>query len=110
MTSFRALLINKTDDGQKVELTHLTDADLMEGDVTIKVEHSSVNYKDGLAITGKAPIARRFPLIPGIDLAGKVLTSDHKDYKPGDKVVLGGWGVGEGHHGGYAEIARVKGN
>jgi acrylyl-CoA reductase (NADPH) len=110
MTSFRALVINKTDDGQKVELTKLTEVDLMEGDVTIKVEHSSVNYKDGLAITGKAPIARRFPLIPGIDLAGTVLRSEHKDYKPGDKVVLGGWGVGEGHHGGYAEMARVKGD
>ncbi len=110
MTSFRALVINKTDDGQTVELTTLTEADLMEGDVTIKVEHSSVNYKDGLAITGKAPIARRFPLIPGIDLAGTVLASDHKDYKSGDKVVLGGWGVGEGHHGGYAEMARVKGD
>jgi acrylyl-CoA reductase (NADPH) len=110
MTEFRALVINKTDTGQKVELTRLTEADLMEGDVTIKVEHSSVNYKDGLAITGKAPIARRFPLIPGIDLAGTVLTSTHKDYKPGDKVVLGGWGVGEGHHGGYAEIARVNGD
>jgi acrylyl-CoA reductase (NADPH) len=110
MTSFRALVINKTDDGQKVDLTTLTEADLMEGDVTIKVEHSSVNYKDGLAITGKAPIARRFPLIPGIDLAGTVLASDHKDYKSGDKVVLGGWGVGEGHHGGFAEMARVKGD
>lgn len=110
MTSFRALVINKTDDGQKVELSTLTEADLMEGDVTIKVEHSSVNYKDGLAITGKAPIARRFPLIPGIDLAGTVLASDHKDYKSGDKVVLGGWGVGEGHHGGYSEMARVKGD
>ncbi len=110
MTSFRALVINKTDDGQTVELTTLTEADLMEGDVTIKVEHSSVNYKDGLAITGKAPIARRFPLIPGIDLAGTVLASDHKDYKSGDKVVLGGWGVGEGHHGGFSEMARVKGD
>lgn len=110
MTSFRALVINKTDDGQRVELTTLTEADLMEGDVTIKVEHSSVNYKDGLAITGKAPIARRFPLIPGIDLAGTVLASDHKDYKSGDKVVLGGWGVGEGHHGGFSEMARVKGD
>ncbi len=110
MTSFRALVIYKTDDGQKVELTTLTEADLMEGDVTIKVEHSSVNYKDGLAITGKAPIARRFPLIPGIDLAGTVVASDHKDYKSGDKVVLGGWGVGEGHHGGFAEMARVKGD
>jgi acrylyl-CoA reductase (NADPH) len=109
MTSFRALLLSKTDNGQEVELTRLTEADLMEGDVTIKVEHSSVNYKDGLAITGKAPIARHFPLIPCIDLAGTVLKSDHQDYKPGDKVVLGGWGVGEGHHGGYAEMARVNG-
>jgi acrylyl-CoA reductase (NADPH) len=109
MNSFRALLVSKTDAGQKVEITQLTEADLMEGDVTIKVEHSSVNYKDGLAVTGKAPIIRRWPLIPGIDLAGTVVSSAHADYKPGDKVVLGGWGVGEGHHGGYAELARVKG-
>jgi acrylyl-CoA reductase (NADPH) len=109
MKPFRALLVSKTDEGQKTELTTLHEADLMEGDVTISVEHSSVNYKDGLAITGKAPIIRRWPLIPGIDLAGTVITSNHKDYKTGDKVVLGGWGVGEGHHGGYAEVARVKG-
>ena len=99
MTSFRALLVSKTDEGQKVEITKLTEADLMDGDVTIKVEHSSVNYKDGLAITGKAPIIRRWPLIPGIDIAGTVMSSTHTDYKSGDKVVLGGWGVGEGHHG-----------
>ncbi len=110
MTSFRALLVSKTDEGQKVEITKLTEADLMDGDVTIKVEHSSVNYKDGLAITGKAPIIRRWPLIPGIDIAGTVMSSTHTDYKSGDKVVLGGWGVGEGHHGGYAEVARVKGD
>jgi acrylyl-CoA reductase (NADPH) len=109
MKPFRALLVSKTDDGQKAEITTLNESDLMDGDVTVQVEHSSVNYKDGLAITGKAPIIRRWPLIPGIDLAGSVLTSEHKDYKPGDKVVLGGWGVGEGHHGGYSEIARVKG-
>jgi acrylyl-CoA reductase (NADPH) len=110
MNSFRALLVSKTDTGQNAEITTLTEADLMEGDVTIRVEHSSVNYKDGLAVTGKGPIIRRWPLIPGIDIAGTVMTSDHKDYKPGDKVVLGGWGVGEGHHGGYAEVARVKGD
>jgi acrylyl-CoA reductase (NADPH) len=110
MTSFRALLVSKTDEGQMVEITQLNDADLMDGDVTIEVEHSSVNYKDGLAITGKAPIIRRWPLIPGIDLAGTVMSSSHVDYKVGDKVVLGGWGVGEGHHGGYAEVARVKGD
>jgi acrylyl-CoA reductase (NADPH) len=78
--------------------------------VTIDVAHSSVNYKDGLAITGKSPIIRKYPLIPGIDLAGTVTNSTHKDYKAGDKVVLGGWGVGEGHHGGYAEVARVNGD
>jgi acrylyl-CoA reductase (NADPH) len=110
MTSFRALLATKTDDGQSVALTTLTEADLMDGDVTVKVEHSSINYKDGLAVTGKGPIIRRWPLIPGIDLAGTVTASTHKDYKPGDKVVLGGWGVGEGHHGGFAEMARVKGD
>jgi acrylyl-CoA reductase (NADPH) len=110
MTSFRALLVSKTDEGQKVEITQLTEADLMEGDVTIRVEHSSVNYKDGLAITGKAPVIRRWPLIPGIDIAGTVTSSSHADYNAGDKVVLGGWGVGEGHHGGYSEVARVKGD
>jgi acrylyl-CoA reductase (NADPH) len=110
MTSFRALLATKTEDGQKIEITQLTEADLMDGDVTIQVEHSSVNYKDGLAITGKAPIIRRWPLVPGIDLAGTVLSSDNSNYKAGEKVVLGGWGVGEGHHGGYAEVARVKGD
>jgi acrylyl-CoA reductase (NADPH) len=110
MKNFKALLVSKTDTGQNCELTQLSEGDLMEGDVTIQVEHSSVNYKDGLAITGKAPIIRRYPLIPGIDLAGTVLNSSHPDYKAGDKVVLGGWGVGEGHHGGYAEIARVNGD
>jgi acrylyl-CoA reductase (NADPH) len=110
MKKFKALLVSKTDTGQNCEIKQLSEAELMEGDVTIQVEHSSVNYKDGLAITGKAPIIRRYPLIPGIDLAGTVLNSSHADYKAGDKVVLGGWGVGEGHHGGYAEIARVNGN
>jgi acrylyl-CoA reductase (NADPH) len=83
---------------------------LMDGDVTIAVEHSSVNYKDGLAVTGKAPIIRKYPLVPGVDLAGTVLSSSHSAWKAGDKVILGGWGVGEGHHGGYAEVARVKGD
>jgi acrylyl-CoA reductase (NADPH) len=110
MSTFRALLVSKTDTGQKAEITNLTEADLMEGDVTVKVEHSSVNYKDGLAVTGKGPIVRRWPLIPGVDFAGTVMTSEHKDFKPGDKVILGGWGVGEGHHGGFAEVARVKGD
>jgi acrylyl-CoA reductase (NADPH) len=110
MTRFRALLVSKTETGQSHAITHLTEDDLMLGDVTIDVAHSSVNYKDGLAITGKSPIIRKYPLIPGIDLAGTVTNSSHKDYKAGDKVVLGGWGVGEGHHGGYAEVARVNGD
>ena len=108
--SFRAILITKTDSGQKAELTRLEEQDLMEGDITVDVSHSSVNYKDGLAITGKAPIARRFPLIPGIDFAGVVRASSHPRWKAGDQVVLNGYGVGEGHHGGFAEVARVSGD
>ena len=110
MEKFRALLVSKTGTGQHVGITQLTDADLMDGDVTIAVSHSSVNYKDGLGITGKSPIFRKYPLIPGVDLAGVVTQSAHKDYKIGDAVVLGGWGVGEGHHGGYAQVARVNGD
>ncbi len=108
--TFQAIVIDKTPEGQKVELRRLTDADLMDGDVTIAVEHSTVNYKDGLAITGKAPIIRRYPLVPGVDFSGTVITSAHKDFKTGDKVVLNGWGVGESHHGGYAGRARVSGD
>ena len=108
--SFRAILISKTDAGQKAELTTLEESDLMEGDVTVDVTHSSVNYKDGLAVTGKAPIARRFPLIPGIDFAGVVRSSSNPRWKAGDEVVLNGYGVGEMHHGGFSEVARVKGD
>ena len=107
---FRALLVTKDGDRQSVAVTELTDADLMAGDVTVAVEHSTVNYKDGLAITGKAPIIRKFPLIPGIDLAGKVLRSEDPRFQAGDRVVLNGYGLGEVHHGGYAERARVKGD
>ena len=107
---FRALLVTKDGNRQSVAVTELTDADLMEGDVTVAVEHSTVNYKDGLAITGKAPIIRKFPLIPGIDLAGKVLRSEDPRFQTGDCVVLNGYGLGEVHHGGYAERARVKGD
>ena len=110
MEKFRALLVSKTETGQHVEITFLTENDLMEGDVTIAVSHSSVNYKDGLGITGKSPIFRKYPMIPGVDLAGVVTKSAHKDYKVGDAVVLGGWGVGESHHGGYAQVARVNGD
>src|SRR4026209_2452742 len=107
---FRALLVTKEGDTESVAVTELTDADLMEGDVTVAVEHSTVNYKDGLAITGKAPIIRKFPLIPGIDLAGKVLNSEDARFQAGARVVLNGYGLGEVHHGGYAERARVKGD
>lgn len=108
--TFRAIQIDKVDDKQTAKLVTLTDADLMEGDVTVNVTHSTVNYKDGLALTAKAPIIRKFPLVPGIDFAGTVAASDNPDYKPGDAVILNGWGVGEGHSGGLAERARVKGD
>ncbi len=106
---FKALLIDKTDDGQSVNFTQMSDADLMEGEVTVRVEHSTVNFKDGLALTGLAPILRKYPLIPGIDFAGEVITSQDERYQPGDKVVCTGWGMGEQHHGGFAERARVPG-
>ena len=108
--SFRALQISKTDQGQQVEFVSLTEADLMEGDVTVAVSHSSVNYKDGLAVTGKAPIIRKFPLIPGVDFSGTVTKSSNARWKPGDQVILNGWGVGEQHHGGFSEMARVSGD
>lgn len=110
MSEFRALRIDKTGEGQAVQFVTLSEADLMAGDVTVAVEHSTVNYKDGLAVTGRAPIIKSFPLIPGVDFAGTVTQSDHASYKAGDKVVLNGWGVGESHHGGYAGMARVKGD
>lgn len=108
MQSFKALLISKGDDGQTANWTELTPADLMEGDVIVRVTHSTLNYKDGLAVTGKAPIVRRWPMIPGIDLAGVVESSDSPDYKPGDEVVVNGWGLSEVHYGGYAQYARLK--
>jgi acrylyl-CoA reductase (NADPH) len=110
MGTFRALVVEKGEAGQSVSLRDFSDADLMDGDVTVRVSHSTVNYKDGLAVTGKAPVVRRFPMIPGIDLAGTVEASDHPDFKPGDAVVLNGWGVGETHLGAYAERARLKGD
>ena len=108
--TFRAIVVDKAESGQTVTIKSLTEADLMEGDVTADVEWTTVNYKDGLALTGKAPVVRKFPLIPGIDFAGTVRSSDNPGFKPGDKVVLNGWGVGEGHNGGYAGRARVKGD
>ena len=108
--SFRAIRLYKTDAGQETRFVDLTEADLMEGDVTVRVEYSTVNYKDGLALTGKAPVVRVWPLTPGIDFAGVVETSDNPAFAPGERVVLNGWGVGETHHGGYAGKARVKGD
>ena len=107
---FEALLLTKTEAGQNAAWSRLTEADLMEGDVTVRVTHSTVNYKDGLAITGKAPVVRRWPMIPGIDFAGTVETSSHPEFKPGDEVVHNGWGLGETHLGGYSQYARVKGD
>jgi acrylyl-CoA reductase (NADPH) len=109
--SFKAILVSRDEaKKQSVDIVDLSDADLMEGDVTVAVEATTVNYKDGLAITGKAPVIRRWPLIPGIDFAGTVLASDHPDWRKGDHVILNGWGVGETHHGAYAGRARVKGD
>ncbi len=107
---FKAILINKDDVGYRAVLTELDDSSLPDGDVTVRIEWSTLNYKDGLAITGKGPVVRKFPLVPGIDFAGTVEASSHADYKPGDKVVLNGWGVGEAHWGGLAQRARVRGD
>ena len=109
MAKFKAIVIDKADKGQTVGLSEFDDKDLMDGDVTVAVQWSTVNYKDGLAITGRAPVVRRFPMIPGIDFAGEVEASSHPDWHAGDKVILNGWGVGETHLGAYAEKARVKG-
>ena len=110
MATFKAIRIDKAEKGTTSALTQFDDAELMEGDVTVRVEWSTVNYKDGLAITGKAPVVRRFPMIAGIDLAGTVESSSHPDWKPGDKVIVNGWGLSETHFGAYAEKARVKGD
>lgn len=107
--TFRALRVHKTETGQETRFEDLTEDDLMDGDVTVRVEYSTVNFKDGLALTGRSPVVRAWPLIPGIDFAGVVETSQHAGIKPGQRVVLNGWGVGESHNGGYAEKARVKG-
>lgn len=108
--NFRAILIEKSGDTQTVSEKQLTCAELMEGDVTIAVSHSTVNYKDGLALTGRSPVVRRFPMIPGIDLAGVVESSEHAGFAPGDAVLVNGYGLSESHYGGYSEIARVKGD
>lgn len=107
---FRAILIDKDDTGYRASLQTLDEAQLPEGDVRVRVSHSTLNYKDALAITGKGPVVRQFPMVPGIDLAGVVEESRHPDFKAGDAVLLNGWGVGEGHWGGLAEQARLNGD
>ena len=110
MGTFKAIRVDKAEKATAVALTQFDEAELMEGDVTVRVEWSTLNYKDGLAVTGKAPVVRRFPMIAGIDLAGTVEQSSHPQWKTGDKVICTGWGMGETHLGAYAEKARVKGD
>jgi acrylyl-CoA reductase (NADPH) len=109
LATFKAIRIDKADKGTTAALTQFDEAELMEGDVTVRVEWSTLNYKDGLAVTGKAPVVRRFPMIAGIDFAGTVEQSSHPQWKAGDKVICDGWGMGETHLGAYAEKARVRG-
>jgi acrylyl-CoA reductase (NADPH) len=110
VATFKAIVIDKMETGQTVWLADFDEKDLMDGDVTVAVEYSTLNYKDGLALTGKAPVVRRFPMIAGIDFAGTVESSSHPGWKSGDKVILNGWGLGETHLGAYGEKARVKGD
>jgi acrylyl-CoA reductase (NADPH) len=110
LATFKAIRIDKADKGTTAALAQFDEAELMEGDVTVRVEWSALNYKDGLAVTGKAPVVRRFPMIAGIDLAGTVERSSHPQWRAGDKVICTGWGMGETHLGAYAEKARVKGD
>lgn len=107
----RALLLEETEDRKvTASITEITDDQLPEGDVTVDVEYSTLNYKDGMVINGIGRLVKSYPHVPGIDFAGTVSASDHPDYKPGDAVVLTGWRVGEFHWGGMAEKARVKGD
>ena len=106
----KAILIEKPEDTQIVSVQDVPDTQLPEADVLVDVAYSTMNYKDALAITGASPVVRRFPMVPGIDFSGTVAESSHPDFKPGDRVVLNGWGVGETHWGGLAERARVKGD
>jgi acrylyl-CoA reductase (NADPH) len=107
---FNGILINKDDAGYRTAVQQIDEAQLPEGDVTVRVDWSTLNYKDGLAITGKGPVVRKFPMVPGIDFAGTVIESSHPEWKADDAVVLNGWGVGETHWGGLAQTARVRGD
>lgn len=109
MSTFKAIVIEKNDGEQTVSFKDVSEADLMEGDVTVRVTHSTLNYKDGLALTGRGPVVRRFPMIPGVDLAGVVEGSSNPDFRVGDQVILTGWGIGETHFGAFAQKSRVKG-
>jgi len=110
MQRFKALVASQGQPRLQLAWQELGEADLMDGDVVVRVSHSTVNYKDGLALTGKAPVIRRWPMIPGIDFAGTVASSSHPNFTVGDRVILNGWGAGETHFGGYAQMARVQGN
>jgi acrylyl-CoA reductase (NADPH) len=105
---FKAIVVDKQDGKQSVRIADLEDTQLPDAPVTVRVEYSTVNYKDGLAITGKSPVVRKFPMVPGIDIAGIVEASSSETWRPGDRVLLNGWGVGEGHWGGFSQKARVK--
>jgi acrylyl-CoA reductase (NADPH) len=112
MQNFNAIIVNKTDTSYSAKIESVNEDALVttgEQDVLVKVDYSTINFKDGLAITGRSPIIRKFPMTPGIDFAGTVESSDHPSFKPGDAVLLNGWGVGEGHPGGLAQYAKVKG-
>jgi acrylyl-CoA reductase (NADPH) len=110
MQRFNALVASKGEKGTELSWKELAEADLMDGNVSVRVSHSTLNYKDALAVTGKAPIIRRWPMIPGIDLAGSVVSSSHPEFKAGDEVILNGWEAGVSHYGGYAQVARVNGD
>ena len=109
MQRVRALVASKGEKGPDLAWKELGQDELMDGDVLVRVSHSTVNYKDGLALTGKAPVIRRWPMIPGIDFAGTVVSSSNPEFNAGDRVILNGWGCSETHFGGYAQMARVKG-
>src|SRR5262249_50695418 len=110
MQRFGAWVATRGDGGPQLAWAELAEADLMDGNVSVRVSHSTINYKDALALTGKAPIIRRWPMIPGIDLAGTVTASTHPELQAGDEVILNGWDAGVSHYGGYAQMARVNGD
>src|ERR1700730_12182951 len=110
MSTFKAIVIDKTEAGQTVQLTDFDENNLMDGDVTVAVEYSTLNYKDGLAVTGRAPVVRRFPMIAGVVFSGTVESSSHPAWEPGDKVILNGWGLGETNFGADAHKGRVNGD